>query len=104
MEGIGQLLKEELQGLIDKIDAGGSRGNEEEMVGILMAIRKYNHKDEYFTKYQACKYLNGISRATFDNLVAAGKIPQGEKLYAGDNNLFWKVSDLRKYKQSKKHS
>ncbi len=102
MEGVEQLLKEELLKLVDSLDAGHSRGNEEEMVGILMTIRKYNSKEEYFTKYQACKYLNNISRATFDNLVAEGKIPQGEKLYAGDNNLFWKVSDLRKYRSSKR--
>lgn len=93
-------LKRVLLGIIDDIDAGNSNINEEDAGRIISAIQLYSHKDQYYTKYQACKYLNNISRATFDNLVHEGKLPQGVKLYAGDNNLFWKVSDLVTYRNN----
>ena len=93
------VIKTLLQRLIDDIDAGNSHIDEEDASNIIVAIQKYSHLEQYYTKYQACKYLHNISRATFDNLVRDGKIPQGIKLYAGDNNLFWKVTDLKAYRE-----
>jgi predicted DNA-binding transcriptional regulator AlpA len=74
--------------------------SEEDMTQAVLALRKYTHKDEVMTKYQAHKFLS-VSRATFDNLVAAGELPKGEKLYEGDSNLFWKVSDLTIYRNNR---
>lgn len=68
----------------------------------IYAALKLFQKEEYKTKYQATKHLNGMSRSNFDLLVARGELPKGEKLYAGDTNLFWRKSDLDDYK--KKHS
>lgn len=95
-------LKRELQWIIDNIDAGNSNMSEEDMLNTIRALKHYSHKDEYMTKYEACQFLNGISRATFDNLVAERKLPPGEKKYAGDSNLFWKTTDLMQYKNNKK--
>lgn len=97
MDGLTKLLRNELLKIVDNIDAGNSNMSEEDMTQTVLALRKYTHKDEVMTKYQACRFLSK-SRATFDNLVAAGELPKGEKLYEGDSNLFWKVSDLTIYR------
>ena len=51
------------------------------------------------SKYQAFNYLH-ISRATFDNLVREGKIPQGKK-QQGFNELQWFKKDLNAYRENK---
>lgn len=103
MNIILKMIREELQRVIDNIDAGNSNATEEEMLQSLEAIKRLTDKEVPMTKYQACKYLL-ISRATFDNLVKGGKLPKGEKLYAGDSNIFWLKKDLDKYKYRKKKS
>jgi predicted DNA-binding transcriptional regulator AlpA len=75
--------------------------SEEDMTQAIMALRKYSHKDEWLTKYQACQFLNGISRSKFDSLVADGEIPKGQKNFAGDSSLFWKTTDLMEYRKRK---
>lgn len=55
--------------------------------------------EEKISKYQACKLVN-CSRATFDNLVKAGKLPRGKK-QAGFKELFWKRSEIEKFLQKK---
>ena len=52
-----------------------------------------------YSKYQAINYLN-ISRATFDNYVADGKIPKGRK-QQGFKEIFWLKSDLDKFKNGR---
>lgn len=47
------------------------------------------------SKYQACQYLN-VSRATFDNLVKDGFLPEG-KHQAGFKEKYWRRSDILKY-------
>lgn len=53
--------------------------------------------EEKVSKYQACKLVN-CSRATFDNLVKAKKLPKGRK-QAGFKELFWKRSEIEKFLQ-----
>ena len=48
------------------------------------------------SKYQASKYLD-VSRATFDNWVKDGKLPEGRK-EQGFKEKFWIKSDLDKIK------
>ncbi len=52
-------------------------------------------KDEFCPKYAACRYI-GISRATFDRLVIAGKLPKGKKI-AGWKELIWSYRELDTY-------
>lgn len=95
-----KILRAELQLIIDRIDAGNSNLTEEELNEAIESMRKYTQKDSPLTKYEASNYLH-ISRATFDNLVSVGKLPQGEKLHQGDSNIFWFKKDLDKYKQNR---
>lgn len=96
-------IKQLLLKLVDDIDAGHTNADEDNLIAAIKALKLYTHQDQYYTKYQACNLL-GVSRATFDNLVAAKKIPQGKKLYAGDNNIFWSEKDLKAYYQSIRES
>jgi hypothetical protein len=72
------IIKNELQKIIINIDNGNSNLSEDEMVEVVDFLKMYTNKDVVMSKYQAFNYL-GISRATFDNLVREGKIPQGMK-------------------------
>lgn len=89
-------IKKLLLQLIDSIDAGNSNLSENELVTIAEYIQMVSNKAKKLSKYQACQYLN-ISRATFDNLVRAGKLPKGIK-QAGFKELFWIEKDLINYK------
>lgn len=89
------VIKEQLQRIIDDIDCGNSAISEEEALEIVKALKKYSRKDVLMSKIQACNYL-GISRATFDNMVREGKLPKGRK-QQGFKELFWYKKDLKKY-------
>jgi len=45
----------------------------------------------------------GVSRATFDNYIARGWIPKGQKRQ-GFKELFWNKSDLDKFIKNKNES
>lgn len=91
------ILKNELQRIIDNIDAGNSNvPNEAELEEILDLINKATNTQNKLSKYQAMKYLN-VSRATFDRYVADGKLPPGKK-EQGFKELFWDKSTLIKFK------
>lgn len=92
-----KVIRDELQKIIDNIDAGNSNASEEEALSTIKALKQFTDKEIALTKYQSAEYLH-VSRATFDNLIRDGKLPKGEKLYAGDSNIFWYKKDLDKYK------
>lgn len=105
MESVNTLLKVvrgELLKVIDNIDSGNSRMDEEDAMNLIASIQHFSHVNQYMTKYEACLFLNKISRSKFDSLVVEGEIPHGVKLYAGDNTLFWKETDLMNYKERMK--
>lgn len=83
---------------IEDIDSGNSNITEEEQVKILHCLQEIHTCR--MSKVQACNYLK-VSRATFDNLVADGKIPKGIK-EVGFKELSWNKSDLDKYITNKK--
>ena len=93
------LLSKELRNLADRIDSGNTYLTEEEQLEVIQFIKGFE-KDTPMSKYQAFNYLH-ISRATFDNLVKEGKIPQGKK-QQGFNELQWFQKDLDAYKESNK--
>ena len=94
-----KVIKEELLKIVDNIDAGNSNISEEEGASIISALKAFTEKDTPMSKYQAFNYLH-ISRATFDNLVREGKIPQGKK-QQGFNELQWFKKDLDAYRENK---
>ena len=82
-----------LKKLLDDIDAGNSNITEEEEHKIITMLSEIT--DNRMSKYQACQYLN-ISRATFDNLVRDGFLPEGIH-QAGFKEKYWRRSDILKY-------
>lgn len=84
------VIKEELLNIVDNIDAGNSNISEEECNSIISILKTFTEKDIPMSKYQAFNYLH-ISRATFDNLVREGKIPQGK-----NNKVLMNYNGLRK--------
>lgn len=75
----------------DDIDSGNSNLTEEECIEIIATLQRMSDKSR-LSKYSACKYLN-ISRATFDNYVAEGKLPKGKK-DVGYKELSWSKTEL----------
>ena len=88
-----KLIRSQLLSIINNIDNNNSNITEEEQLKLLDLLSSIN--EPRMSKYQACQYLN-ISRATFDNLVRDGKIPQGTR-QAGFKEKFWKKNDIMKY-------
>lgn len=86
------LIKKILLKIVDDIDAGNSNISEKEALELTKVLQSYTDKTSKLSKYQACQYLN-MSRASFDNYVREGKIPQGKK-EAGFKEKFWIKKDL----------
>lgn len=96
-----KIIRNLLADIIDRIDAGNSNISEEDGLEAIEYIQKFTAKDEGISKYTACEYLN-ISRATFDNLVAEGKLPEGKHVQ-GFKEKRWYKKDLDDYvRRSKK--
>ena len=88
-----------LQKIIDDIDAGNTIISEEEEVKIIESLRELRKKDKPMSKYQAYTYL-GLSRASFDNMVREGKLPEGKHI-AGFKEKFWDRNEIDKYLKKK---
>lgn len=91
------VIRKLLKQLLDDIDSGNSNITEEEGRQIIDLLA--NVHDPYISKYQACQLMN-VSRATFDNMVRAGKIPRGMKR-TGFKELVWKKNDILNIIKSK---
>lgn len=65
-----------LRTFADNIDAGNTNASEDELTELCDHISFIVNPESKLSKYQAIKFL-GISRATFDNYVAKGLIPNG---------------------------
>lgn len=72
------LIRDLLAKIVDDIDAGNSNLSDEQYDEILDQISFFSDAKSKFSKYQAAKFLH-ISRATFDNYVKAGKLPEGRQ-------------------------
>lgn len=69
------VIRKLLEKMLGDINAGNSNITEEEGKQIIEMLSGIT--DNRMSKYQACQYLN-ISRATFDNLVKDGFLPEGK--------------------------
>lgn len=97
MNSLIKTLRSELVSIIERIDNGKCDFSDlSDADEIITVIRKVAHRDRPMSKYAACEYLH-ISRATFDNHVAAGKIPPGVH-EQGFKELSWYKKDLDDYK------
>lgn len=87
------VIRKLLSKIIDDIDTGNSNITEEEANNIIDMLTSIS--EPRLSKYQACQYLN-VSRATFDNLVRKGGLPEGKR-QAGFKEKYWKKSEIMKY-------
>lgn len=98
MHPLIQVLRSELIAIIKRIDNGDCDISDvDDMNEVISIMHKTAHRDKPMSKYAACEYLN-ISRATFDNYVKEGKIPQGQH-ELGFKELSWYKKDLDAYKE-----
>lgn len=88
-----QVIRSLLVKFIDDIDAGNTNLNFEQQCQVVRILSNVNMgRDEEMNKTEAADYI-GVSRATFDNYVAAGRIPKGEQV-GRFKELRWYRCDL----------
>ena len=92
-----KLIRDQLSQVINNIDAGNTNITEEQGLEVMRLLSTLTNPKERLSKYQACNKL-GISRATFDRYVKAGKLPQGRH-QQGVIGLFWYQEDIDKLKE-----
>lgn len=76
---LNEIVKKQLLNIVEDLDSHESEICSEDADELFTLLASKADRTLKMSKYQACKYLNNISRATFDNLVASGKIPKGQK-------------------------
>ena len=88
-----KIIREILQKFIDDIDADNTNLNYEQQCDIIRILSNVDlGKENEMNKTQAADYL-GVCRATFDNYVRDGFIPQGRQV-GNFKELRWYKSDL----------
>lgn len=80
----------------EELENGTSKLSSEGCYKVLNFLNLIENGDETFTKTEAADYIH-VSKATFENYVRYGKLPQGVKLHQNSKLLFWYKSDLDKY-------
>jgi predicted DNA-binding transcriptional regulator AlpA len=98
MNTFTKLIRDFLEDKIKQIDAGNSNIDEETAITLLKTIKETTDMNQRVSKYKACQLLH-ISRATFDNYVREGKIPQGEHTI-GFKEKSWSMHDINKFKET----
>lgn len=92
-----KLIRNLLAKLVDDIDAGNSNLTESECMDLMKHLNTLTNWNTRISKYEACQIL-GVSRATFDNYVRAGKLPEGIK-QAGFKEKLWIRQEIEKFKK-----
>ena len=92
-----EIIKNLLKQIINDLDCNNSTISEKEQIEIIDLIQKINRQD--LSKTESANYI-GVSRATFDNYVRKGLLPEGIKRQ-GFKEKFWIKSDLDKYLSNK---
>ena len=87
------IIKKMLVNVLENMNSGNSNITEDEQKELMDLLVRIG--ETKLSKYQACQLLN-VSRATFDNLVREGKLPEGTR-QAGFKEKFWRKSEIMKY-------
>lgn len=77
-----------LQQAITDIKADRCNMSEEEASALMDALANIKQN-----KAQAASFVN-LSESQFDNEVKVGRLPEGKKLYRGDQHKYWTKRDL----------
>lgn len=80
-----------LQQAISDIKAKRCSPSKEEAELLLDALANIKQN-----KTQAASFVN-LSESQFDNEVSVGRLPEGKKLYRGDQHKYWSKKDLIEY-------
>lgn len=88
-----EIIKNLLKQIINDLDCNNSTISEKEQIEIIDFIQKINRQD--LSKTESANYI-GVSRATFDNYVKKGLLPEGKKRQ-GFKELSWSKYDLNKF-------
>ena len=98
MNKFTKLIRDLIADRLEQIDAGNSNIDEESAIALLKAVNDSTNMNKRVSKYKACQVLC-ISRATFDNYVREGKLPQGEHTI-GFKEKSWSMYDINKFKET----
>lgn len=98
MNKFTKLIRDLIADRLEQIDAGNSNIDEESAIALLKAVNDSTNMNKRVSKYKACQILC-ISRATFDNYVREGKLPQGEHTI-GFKEKSWSMYDINKFKET----
>ena len=89
------LLIKLVEQLLNDMKSGNSNISEKEQLELINIIERMLSQE--LSKTEAADYI-GVCKATFDNYIKKGLIPEGKKKQ-GINALVWKKCDLDKYLQ-----
>lgn len=96
MGKFNKVIRDLLQSTIDDLDVGNSNIDEESAMAIMKVVNDTANMNKRISKYRACQLLH-ISRATFDNYVREGKLPEGEHTI-GFKEKSWSLKDINDFK------
>lgn len=91
------LLIKLVEQLLNDMKSGNSNISEKEQLELINIIERMLSQE--LSKTEAADYI-GVCKATFDNYIKKGLIPEGTKRQ-GFKELSWKKSDLDKYLNKK---
>lgn len=95
-----KLIRNQLTRIIQDIDAGNSNLSESECLELMKHLNTLTDWNTRISKYEAMRIL-GVSRATFDNYVRAGKIPEGQR-QIGFKEKLWIRQEIEQFKNELK--
>lgn len=90
-----QVIDDMIMEIHERIKSGRCLTNKMQNLKAINFLHLICNKDEAMSKCEACRYV-GVSRATFDRLVLARKLPKGKKRI-GWTELAWYPKDLDEY-------
>lgn len=91
-----KLIRNQLKRIIEDIDAGNSNITEQESIELMKHLNTLTNWNNKISKYEAMQIL-GVSRATFDNYVRAGKLPEGQR-QVGFKEKLWIRQEIEQLK------
>lgn len=91
-----KIIRNQLARIISDIDCGNSNLSENECIELMKHLNTFTNWNNKISKYEACQIL-GVSRATFDNYVRAGKLPKGQR-QIGFKEIYWERKEIEDFK------
>ena len=100
-----KVLRNVLQSVIDDIDNGKYDRTDKEITAAIEVLSILNTGVKRYSKRYLCDNVLHCSESCFNNYLAIGIIPAGEKIGIGFTEKWWSLADMREaleYRQRKK--